>query len=235
MFNCPLSSEKADRLVEILSLPSGARIVDVGCGTGEFLIRVIAKYAGHGIGIDPDDKALEGCRQNAQGRIPPESLDLRRQKVDAFDWPEQPFDAAICIGSTHAFGNFANTLRALKSRVAPGGPIVVGDIFWWKAPAAEYRAVIGDEGFPTAETDFSTGAQLGQDEELTLLYSTASSPDEWDHFEGAFAARRYRNAYSLESADARAAAVQRIRGWHNAYMRWGRDTMGFGFYVFLKP
>ena len=76
-------------------------------------------------------------------------------------------------------------------------------------------------------TDYATGAQIGQDEGLTLLYAAASSPDEWDHFEGSFAARRYRLAYSLASVEARNAAIERTRRWHNAYLRWGRDTMGF--------
>jgi hypothetical protein len=60
------------------------------------------------------------------------------------------------------------------------------------------------------------------------------SADEWDHFEGSFAAKRYRLAHALESSEARNAAIERARRWHSAYMRWGRDTMGFGFYVFLK-
>jgi hypothetical protein len=25
------------------------------------------------------------------------------------------------------------------------------------------------------------------------------------------------------------------RAWRDGYLRWGRETMGFGFYLFLKP
>lgn len=31
------------------------------------------------------------------------------------------------------------------------------------------------------------------------------------------------------------AMAKRIRPWHDAYLRWGRDTLGFGFYFLLKP
>jgi len=28
---------------------------------------------------------------------------------------------------------------------------------------------------------------------------------------------------------------QRIRTWRSGYLRWGRDTLGFGTYIFRKP
>ncbi len=68
-----------------------------------------------------------------------------------------------------------------------------------------------------------------------MLYAAAGSPDEWDHFEGSFAGMRYRVAYAMEPGEARDAAIERTCRWHSAYLQWGRDTMGFGFYVFLKP
>jgi cyclopropane fatty-acyl-phospholipid synthase-like methyltransferase len=77
MFNCPLSFAKADRLVEILALTDPARVVDVGCGAGEFLIRVLERYGGRGIGIDPDADALAQCRSRADGRVSLDRLDLR--------------------------------------------------------------------------------------------------------------------------------------------------------------
>jgi hypothetical protein len=46
---------------------------------------------------------------------------------------------------------------------------------------------------------------------------------------------RYRVAYAMEPGEARDAAIERTCRWHSAYLQWGRDTMGFGFYVFLKP
>jgi hypothetical protein len=37
----PTSEEKLTRLVELLRLPAGARVVDIACGKGEFLIRFV--------------------------------------------------------------------------------------------------------------------------------------------------------------------------------------------------
>ncbi len=135
--------------------------MDVGCGTGEFLVRLAERYDVRGTGIDPDGNALEQCRRRCEGRIPDDRLELHQLEVAAFAWPERPFDAAICIGSTHAFGGFVPTLRELACRVSPGGVILVGDIFWRRVPEQPYRDVIGDE-WPPEDTDYAAGLRHGR-------------------------------------------------------------------------
>jgi len=29
--------------------------------------------------------------------------------------------------------------------------------------------------------------------------------------------------------------LERIRRWRDGYLRWGRDTLGFGLYLFYRP
>ena len=48
----PTSGEKLGRLVEQLRLPAGARVVDIACGKGEFLIRLAEAYGVDCLGID---------------------------------------------------------------------------------------------------------------------------------------------------------------------------------------
>ncbi|MFO8085151.1 MAG: methyltransferase domain-containing protein, partial [Desulfobacterales bacterium] len=48
----PTSEEKLTRLVELLRLPTGAQVVDIACGKGEFLIRLAEAYGVRGVGID---------------------------------------------------------------------------------------------------------------------------------------------------------------------------------------
>ena len=49
----PISREKLDILVELLRLPSGAAVLDIASGKGEFLVEMARAGAGHCIGIDP--------------------------------------------------------------------------------------------------------------------------------------------------------------------------------------
>ena len=67
LFNSPFSSEKADRLIGLLPLDSESRVLDVGCGTGEFLVRVIEKFGAQGTGVDIDPTSLEIARRKAEG------------------------------------------------------------------------------------------------------------------------------------------------------------------------
>ena len=39
---------------------------------------------------------------------------------------------------------------------------------------------------------------------------------------------------SVATPDARA-MLDRSRRWRDAYLRWGRDTMGFAVYLFYRP
>ncbi len=105
-FNCPLSLEKADRLIEVLELLPTARVVDVGCGEGEFLIRILQRYRASGTGIDPDDDAVAACQQEAGKRGVADALDLLTLKAEDVDWPEERYDAAVCIGSVLRLGRW---------------------------------------------------------------------------------------------------------------------------------
>jgi hypothetical protein len=72
----------------------------------------------------------------------------------------------------------------------------------------------------------------GIEEGLTPLYTALSSEDDWDHFEGRFWARRLR-AEPGKSPDAKLLEKrQRALRWLDAYLSWGRDTLGFGLYLF---
>ena len=62
-----------------------------------------------------------------------------------------------------------------------------------------------------------------------------SNDDEWDEYEGLYcsAVERHVDAHPDDSDNA--AMAERIRRWHDAYLRWGRATLGFGYYFLLKP
>ena len=48
----PMRDDKFTRFCEALDLPESSRVIDVGCGKGEFLHRLYALYSVSGVGID---------------------------------------------------------------------------------------------------------------------------------------------------------------------------------------
>ncbi len=236
-FNTPLSSDKADRLIRLLDLGCDGRVLDAGCGRGEFLIRVIEQTGASGQGIDIGPGLIALARSNAAGRVPAQSCEFR--ECDAESWVPQDgsFDLAICLGSTHAFGTgetaYPNTIARLSRAVRAGGQILVGEGYWKATPAPEYLELIGE---PVGiYRDHPANVASAEAQGLVPLYAAVSNEDEWDHFEWMHRISIERES-ALHPGDPEInAKVQRSRVWRDGYLRWGRSTMGFGFYLFQNP
>jgi ubiquinone/menaquinone biosynthesis C-methylase UbiE len=237
LFNSPLSLEKADRLIALLSLSEGARVLDVGCGRGEFLIRLIEASRANGLGIDRDAACISAARASAAGRISEVPHEFREGDVQRETPGEGSFDLAICIGSTHALGSgeaaYPNTLQTLIRLLRPGGQMLIGECYWKQTPAAAYLQLIGE---PVGiYRDHAENVSIAEGHGLVPLYATVSNDDEWDHFEWSHRMKLERQAALHPDDPTMAERVKRSRAWRDGYLRWGRSTMGFGFYLFLKP
>jgi hypothetical protein len=83
--------------------------------------------------------------------------------------------------------------------------------------------------------DHAGNVALAEQQGLVPLYATVSNADEWDHFEWSHRMQIEREAQRQPDDPALAEKLARSRAWRDGYLRWGRETMGFGFYLFLKP
>ncbi|MCF7788447.1 MAG: class I SAM-dependent methyltransferase [Prosthecobacter sp.] len=183
-FCCPVSSAKFEQVIEILDLPPQARVLDVGCGKAELLLRVMQRYNATGVGADPNagfihDAQTEAARRGHDGRV-----ELHGAKIQDIPVGADSFDVALCIGSTHAFGRFAEALTELARLVKPGGQVLIADGYWKQKPDPDYLAFLG-----AAETDLPDHAgneSAGLEAGLVPFYSCVSSEDEWDHYEGRY-------------------------------------------------
>lgn len=237
LFNIPISSRKVDQLIDALDLSSSDHVIDVGCGRGEFLLRTCTRTSCHGFGIDQDSDAIAAASATASARGIRENCVF--QVADASSASQEPnaFDAAVCLGSTHAFGRgdiaYPNALRELTRIVKPGGLLLIGEGYWKQNPDPDYLDLIGE---PVGiYHDHAGNVTLAEKHRLLPLYALTSNDDEWDHFE--WSHRRAIEA-KLAAAPDNIELQQRVknsRAWRDGYLKWGRSTMGFGFYLFEKP
>ena len=228
----PISSEKVDRLLGLLDLPAGARVVDVGCGKAEMLVRLIERYGCTALGIDTNPEFLAEARARAFDRGVAGQLELREAEVAGLMLSNESFDAALCVGATQAFGGYAATLKSLRALVKPGGKIVVGDGFWMRKPDVSYLKALGAK--LGDYTDHAGNVDAGIAESLVYLYSVVADTDDFDHYEGLY--NRAVESWCVENErdmDA-PAARDRIRAWRETYLKWGRETLGFAIYLFQK-
>jgi SAM-dependent methyltransferase len=236
-FNSPVGSAKTDQLVQLLELQPGNRALDAGCGTGEFLLRVVANYLVHGIGVDRDPQCISAARESAAKRQLTSRCEFRTADVNELPTERGEFDVGICIGSTHAFGPgeaaYPNTINRLIEAVRPGGLILIGEGYWKREPAAEYLKLIGD---PVGiYRDHAGNISFAEERGLLPLYATVSNEDEWDHFEWSHQLKIQRWAQANPNHPTLVASLNRGRQWREGYLRWGRSTMGFGIYLFRTP
>ena len=66
----PTSEEKLARLVDLVQLPTAARVVDIACGKGEFLIRLVEAYGVRGVGVDLSPFFIADAERRLRARVP---------------------------------------------------------------------------------------------------------------------------------------------------------------------
>ena len=229
----PLGADRLDELVELLELPPGARIVEVACGKGELLVRLAERYGVLGLGVDLSPWEVAVARERAAARVPDAGLEL--VLGDAATYPFEPAsaDLAICLGASWIWAGHRGTLAALARIARPGALVLVGEPYWRREPDPAYLGAsdLRADEIGTHAGNVTTGIDLG----LTFLYAMPSREDEWDRYEmlQARAAERYALAHP-DDPDV-PELLARMRQGRDAYLRWGRDTLGWGVYLFRTP
>ncbi|WP_337017670.1 SAM-dependent methyltransferase [Oceanobacillus massiliensis] len=140
------------------------------------------------------------------------------------------FDLGICVGSTHAIGNFSSTIKALKKCVKKGGFILIGEGYWKQSPSSDYLNALGAE-----ESELKShyeNIQVGESLGLIPLWSFTASDDDWDNYEWLYAMSIENYCFENAKDPDCPEMLEKIRSWKQTYNKWGRDTLGFGLYLF---
>ena len=227
----PISEAKLDELIDLILLDRGQSVVDIACGKGEFLIRLAVKRGVRGLGVDRSHYYLEEARQRhakSGGDVTFLEMDGAAFTPDGDD----RFQMASCLGASFIYGGFSQTLRELASMVEEGGWVISGEPYWSREPPEEYLRAL-----QCTRVDFGThleNVRTGEDLGLDLSYTLVSSKDDWDRYEALqwYAADLYRRAHP-EDEDVPELLAQ-LTSYRNAYLEWGRDTLGWAIYVFRR-
>lgn len=213
----PLPAETFDRAVAELELTRESRAIDFGCGKGDLLRRIVARFGCHAEGVDISSQLIDAAVE----ALPSARFvvaDARSHRV------EPGYDLAACVGASHAFGSTIDALTALGRAVRPHGTVLLGEGYWRRDPDPEYLAATGmkrDEMLPLDMT-----IALAWTRRLALKETFVATEADFLRYESAHA-----QAIAAHGDDA---MKTRSRAWQAAFETWGRATMGFALFVFEK-
>lgn len=231
----PAGSARVDRAIQLLQLPPNSTALDIGAGKCEWLARIATRYQTHCTAIEPAHLFAQEARGLHSALIANNQLTIIESTASDYlaSHPTISSNTTLCIGSSHAFETYHKTLDALIKHTKPGGTLILGEGYWKKKPDPDYLKLLGGE--ESELTSHAANIQAGIDRGLTPLWCTTVTDDEWDEYEWTYS-RNIENFIRDHPTDPDAPArLTRSRSWRNTVMNGGRDTLGFGLYLFRAP
>jgi SAM-dependent methyltransferase len=114
------------RTIELLSLSTGSRVLDVCCGTGASALPAakIVGPTGEVVGVDLAGELLKLARAKAvQQRLA--NIQFEAGDILSLRFPAESFDAVICVFGIFFVPDMVMAMNELWRRVRPGGRLAV--------------------------------------------------------------------------------------------------------------
>ncbi|MEJ2852138.1 MULTISPECIES: class I SAM-dependent methyltransferase [unclassified Saccharothrix] len=223
----PVAPDRVSELVGWLSPATGARVVDLGCGEGEWLQQVLLDHpATTGVGVDHALPASAARRTGERGLTDR----VRWIETDAATWSDGLFDVVLCVGARHAFGGLEDMLVAVRRHLRPGGQALIGEMIWEGTPSA---AAVAALGLPADSVpDLAGLVRAFRRHGFEPSFGHVSTPTEWDDYEfswtGSLVDWAVRSAGSVED---REQALTAAREHRDTWLGGLRRELGFATFV----
>ncbi|HEX6865790.1 MAG TPA: class I SAM-dependent methyltransferase [Caulobacteraceae bacterium] len=229
----PLSPETLDRTLAWAGLKPGMRTLDLGCGNAAMSIHMAETYGVHIDALERSPKVSAIARKRLEGRGAPGKVTLHNVEAVEFLEGAKPYDLVVAVGASGIADppEPQAIMEALKAHVKPGGLLLWSDPYWKADPDPAFVAMIAPyAAYKTHVGNIEAGEAAG----LELRYAGASPPHEWDDcIYSMYAASQ---AWLADHPDDPEAADVRERNemQRMAYQTFGRETLGFGLYLFRR-
>jgi SAM-dependent methyltransferase len=228
----PITPEKLATLGAALRLQSGARVLDLGSGSGEMLCTWARDHGIMGTGID-------------MSRLYTEQAELRAKELGVADRvtfihgdaagyvSDEKVDVAACVGATWIGGGVAGTIELLARSLRSGGIILIGEPFWRQLPPTEEVAQgclahsISD--FVMLPELLASFGRLGYD----VVEMVLADQDGWDRYEAAkwLTMRRWLEANPDDELAGEVRA--RLTAEPERYAAHTREYLGWGVFALM--
>ncbi|MEA2167531.1 MAG: hypothetical protein QOF76_831 [Solirubrobacteraceae bacterium] len=221
-FHDPLAPERVDEMLVAAGLGPSDRLLDVGCGPGELLVRAAECCGCGGLGLDLSPEVIAAARARAAARAPAVDLAFEARDTRA-DPPAGQYDLVACLGAIHALAGGFDELCALAR---PGGWVLLADGFWRRPPSQAYLDALG----ATADDLPDYAGLVGR---ADASFVSVTSDDEWDRYEWTLIHNQLQWVAEHPEDPAAEAVAERARAARARYTgEGGRDTLGFALVLY---
>jgi ubiquinone/menaquinone biosynthesis C-methylase UbiE len=170
-----------DRVLEWAAPLAGRRVLEIGCGGGRLLERVLESGASYAAGLDHSPDMLALSMKRNRDALADDALHLKLGNAARIPWPDGSFDVALAANMFFFVDQPNEVVAELRRVLAPGGRLVIATTpgplpkpslrNWWIAvwgPALivhtdeEMRAMLDGAGFADVEVESDDSLQMAR-------------------------------------------------------------------------
>ncbi|MFF9362991.1 SAM-dependent methyltransferase [Streptomyces griseoluteus] len=232
-FHGPLSSARADAIVGRLSANRPHTVLDIGCGWGELLLRVLeAVPEARGTGVDLNETDLGRGRRSAEERGLAGRVAFLAES--ARDTTRGPADLVLCLGATQALSDAGcptpEALRSLRRLVSENGRVLLGEGIWDRRPTPAELAGMWPGAAESDHLTLPALLELAVESGFRPEWTETATLPEWEEFESGYQADQEVRL----AADPDAAELRERLDRHRAQWMSYRGILGMA-YLTLVP
>ncbi|MYW65926.1 methyltransferase domain-containing protein [Streptomyces sp. SID8379] len=238
-FHGPLSEARAAGIVDRLAKAQPTTVLDIGCGWGELMLRVLDAVPGaRGRGVDLNGDDLARGRANAKERGLAERAEFVEES--ATEAGLGTADLVICLSSSHALSSAqpplhtTEALRALRRIVTPGGRVLLAEGYWQRPPTEAELGAMWPDARPDEYDDLAGLVDRAVEAGFRPAWIETANRDEWEEFESGYQSDVEEWLAAHGDHPLAEETRERVERHRASWLRGYRDVLGIA-YLTLVP